>query len=57
MKGTINTGAYRTSSRPSPSLWDVTVHLLRYRRGGGGDSIHLLTSGGAAAADQTFKKQ
>lgn len=57
MKGTINTGAYSTSSRPSPSLWDVTFHLLRYRRGGGGDSIHLLTSGRAAAADQTFKKQ
>lgn len=37
-------GVYSTSSQPSVSLWDVRIHLLRYRGGGVRDSC-LLTSG------------
>lgn len=42
------------STSYTPSLWDVTIHLLRYRHG---DSIRPPMSGRAAAADQTFRKQ
>lgn len=51
MKGTINTEERTVRPRGPRRLCG------RYRHVGGGDSIRLLTSGRAAAADQTFKKQ